>query len=64
MSWLLKLINGASAAQYDTSSLAAFNRQNKTNYRRWQDISIEDLRWYLSRYVMDYEKQLRKGDES
>ena len=55
MSWLIKLFNSASTARYDVFTLAAFNRQNDTNYRRWKDMSVEDLRWYLSRYVMEKE---------
>jgi hypothetical protein len=52
MSWFFKLINKLDTAPYYADALAEFNRQNGTEYKRWQDLSRDDLEWHLARYVM------------
>jgi hypothetical protein len=52
MNWFFKLINKLDTAPYYADALAEFNRQNGTEYKRWQDLSRDDLECHLARYVM------------
>lgn len=52
MSWFFNLINKLDTAPYYADALEELNRQNGTEYKRWQELSRDDLEWYLARYVM------------